>query len=62
MTKWMKNLTKRDLRHLAESNASGRATIASLKANLEHQRKAGCQCFECESIARKLSIPIPTAA
>lgn len=57
--KWMKKLTKRDLRHLAEESDSGRATLSSLKANLKGQHELGITCFECERIARKLSIPLP---
>jgi hypothetical protein len=58
--KWMKKLTKRDLKHLAEGSATGRPTIQSLTANLDGQRKLGIQCFECETIARKLSVTVST--
>jgi hypothetical protein len=57
--KWVRKLTARELRHLAEGSASGRPTIQSLKANLAGQRKLNIQCIECEAIARKLSIAIP---
>ena len=57
--KWTRKLAKKDLRHLAEVSASGRPTLQSLKANLEGQHKQGIRCFECESIARKLSIAVP---
>lgn len=57
--KWMKALTKKDLRHLAENSSAGRPTIRELKANLEGQRKLNIRCFECEAIARKLSIAVP---
>jgi hypothetical protein len=59
--KWVKKLTKREVRHLAEGSATGRPTIQSLKANLDGQRKLGIQCFECEAVARKLSIAIATS-
>lgn len=54
--KWMKKLTKKELRHLAEGNATGRPTLRSLRANILSQRTSGATCFECESIARKLSL------
>lgn len=58
-SKWMKALTKKELRHLAENGSAGRPTIRELKANLEGQRKLNIRCFECEAIARKLSIAVP---
>ena len=58
--KWAKKLTKRDLTHLAEGSATGRPTMRSLKANLEGHHRDSIRCFECESIARKLAIPVPT--
>ncbi|GIK74356.1 MAG: hypothetical protein BroJett021_33440 [Chloroflexota bacterium] len=57
--KWMKALTKKELQHLAESGSTGRPTIRELKANLEGQRKLKIRCFDCEAIARKLSIAVP---
>lgn len=59
--KWTKKLTKGELRHLADGNASGRPTIQSLKANLAGQRELNIQCFECEAIAHQLSIPVNPA-
>lgn len=58
--KWVRKLTKRQLRHLAEGSATGRPTLRSLKVNLEGQHKIGIRCFECEDIARKLAIPVST--
>lgn len=60
--KWMKKLNKRELTHLAEGSASGRPTMHSLSANLDGQKKTGVRCFDCEAIARKLSVPIPNVA
>lgn len=57
--KWVRKLTMRELRHLAESSATGRPTLQSLKANLQGQHQNGIHCFDCESIARKLSIAVP---
>lgn len=57
--KWARKLTKKDLSHLAEGSATGRPSIKSLKSNLEGQRELNIQCFECEAIARKLSIAVP---
>lgn len=57
--KWARKLTKRELRHLAEGSATGRPSMRSLKDNLDGQRKLDIRCFECEGIARKLSIPVP---
>ncbi len=59
--KWMKKLTKRELTHLADGSSTGKPTINSLKANIANQRKLDIQCFECESIARKLSVQLPAA-
>ena len=59
--KWAKKLTKKEMRHLADGSASGRPTIRSLRANLEGQRQLNIRCFECEAIARKLSIKVPEA-
>lgn len=57
--KWARKLTKRELRHLAEGSSTGRPTIQSLKVNLDGQHKLNIRCFECEAIARKLSIAVP---
>jgi len=57
--KWARKLTAKELRHLAEGSAAGRPTLHSLKANLEGQRMLNIECFECEAIARKLSITVP---
>lgn len=54
--KWQKGLTKRDLRHLAEGSSTDQPTLRSLRENLAHQRAQEIQCFECESIARKIKI------
>jgi hypothetical protein len=58
--KWMKKLTKQDLKHLAEVSATGRPSIRSLRENLDGQHKLGIECFECRAIARKLSIAVAT--
>lgn len=54
--KWAKKLTAKELRHVAEGSAAGRATLRSLKANLEGQAASGVVCFECRSIAAKLGL------
>jgi hypothetical protein len=59
--KWARALTVKEIRHLAEGSATGRASMRSLKANLEGQQKAGITCLECRHIANKLDIPIPRA-
>ncbi len=54
--KWAKKLTAKELRHVAEGSATGRATRRSLKANLEGQAASGVVCWECQSIASKLGL------
>lgn len=56
MSKWMKKLGKRDLKHLAEGSPTGRPTLKSLRENLVWQRESGGRCFQCEEIARKLGL------
>lgn len=60
MSKWMKRLGKRDLKHLAEGSATGRPTLRSLRENLAWQRDHGSRCFQCEKIARKLGVDVVT--
>lgn len=59
LAKWTKKLTKRELAHMAEGSSTGKPTLHSLKGNLASQHELGITCFECESIARKLSISLP---
>lgn len=54
--KWAKGLTVKEIRHLAEGSATGRASMASLKRNLQGQKEKGIECFECRHIAFKLNI------
>lgn len=54
--KWAKKLTVRELRHVAEGSATGRATLHSLKANLEGQATTGVVCWECRTIAAKIGL------
>lgn len=60
IAKWMKKLNKDELAHLAEYSDTGRPTLRGLKFNLEHQKRINSPCYDCEHIARKLSIPIPS--
>lgn len=62
-SKWMKKLTAKELQHLAEMSASGRPTLASLKANRAHQQKMKQDapesqepCWDCRHIAHKLGL------
>jgi hypothetical protein len=52
----MKKLTMKELKYLAETSASGRPSLASLKRNREFQIGEGCDCHECRYIALKLGI------
>ena len=61
--KWMKKLTMKELRHLAETSHTGRPSLIQLKLNREHQikqKKAGPHgiepCWDCRIIAHKLGL------
>ncbi len=56
MSKWMKGLGKRQIKHLAEGSPTGRPTLRGLKENLVWQRSFGLRCFQCEEIARKVGL------
>ncbi len=56
--KWQKKLTKKELQHVKETTQS--CTLRSFRANREEQIRDNITCFECEHIARKLGIEIPT--
>jgi hypothetical protein len=60
MSKWVKKLSKRELKHLKEGSATGRPTLRSLRENLRLQKENGLRCFECEAIARKVGVEIPS--
>lgn len=53
--KWQKRLTKKEMRHLRETQ-NGQPTIAALKRNIEGAAQNGDRCIECQMIARKLGI------
>lgn len=61
--KWMKGLTIKELKHLAEMSATGKPTLTSLKTNRAAQIKQkeenpnGLEpCWECRMIAGKVGL------
>lgn len=56
-SKWIRKLNKGDLRHLAETNSTGKPLLRALIANLKATAADGLGvCHHCRSIARKLNI------
>jgi hypothetical protein len=58
--RWQDKLTKKELKHLAET-CFGRPTLAALKRNREGHRetkaKTGVEpCYDCRHIALKLEV------
>ena len=54
--KWAKVLTAQELRHIAETSSTGKATLRALKVNIDHQVNSGIDCPECRAIAAKLGV------
>jgi hypothetical protein len=59
--KWFEKLTKSELVHLIDSASEEKqkALLMALKNNLAVQKKENFDCYECQSIARKLGIELP---
>lgn len=49
--KWARKLNKKDLKHIADVSASGRASLRALKLNANNQ-----MCIECRMIASKAGV------
>jgi len=63
----LKDLTKAERKHLAETSPSGRVTLIDLKTNLKIQRKLQGDsphkvCWDCWVIAHKLGIDLDCVA
>ena len=61
---WTKKLTKRELKHLAETSSTGKPSLRELRENLAEQRSQVAnrspmsRCWTCEGIARKLGLEV----
>ncbi len=56
---WKDKLTKKELKHLKETDAH---TLADVKANVAYQAKNIFPCWDCVEIGRKLGIEVKLTA
>lgn len=54
--KWARHLTAKQLKHIAETSDTGRASLRALTKNIAHQNATHHVCFECNAIAEKLKL------
>jgi hypothetical protein len=54
--KWLRKLSARQIRHLEDTTSGRFPTLRALQFNLEGQKRTGCVCHECRSIALALGL------
>ncbi|MEA3467138.1 MAG: hypothetical protein U9R57_02815 [Thermodesulfobacteriota bacterium] len=57
--KWQQKLTKKELRHLRETDCK---TLEDVKRNVAYQSQMRFPCWECVEIGRKLGISVELTA